>query len=572
VTARTAVIRSTRSAAGPGHEPALALAARPVWLSRYWHRKISVVKIKASVLRLVTVVALASSTTASGETRTLSAAEIDRLVTRTMSAFAVPGIAVGVVKDGRLVHAKGYGVRELGHPETVDLDTGFAIGSISKSFTTAALAILIDEGKLHWDDRVIDYLPEFRMADPFVTREFTIRDLLTHRSGLGTGAGDLLFVTPTDFTRQDLLHALRYLKPVTSFRSQFAYDNLLYVVAGEVIATVSGMSWEDFVTKRVLGPLGMTSCAAAFDRLHDRVNIAAPHAVVDGKLGTVARLEIPLVGAAGGIQCNITGMARYVAAQLAHGRTADGVPLFSAAQAEEMWSAQIPLPPGGRLAELTRTHFAAYGLGWGLDDFNGYKRISHNGGLPGMVTHVSMLPELGVGVIVLTNQQEGFALAAIATQILEAYAAAPRHDWVALTVAARAERLQKLHARESAAPSAATVADPVAPQDLDAYVGTFADPWRGPAAITRGERGLRLTFSHTTDLSGDLTQLGPGFFIVRWDDRSLNADAYVRFTRDFGGKVTGFTMKAASAATDFSFDFQDLDFSRAPSDAARPSN
>ncbi len=383
-------------------------------------------KLKTSAPWLVALLASLSSPLGHAATAPLGGAEIDRLVSRAMAAFAVPGIAVGVVRDGKLVSAKRYGLRELGHSEAVDLDTQFAIGSISKSFTTAALAMLVDEGKLRWDDKVIDYLPEFRMADPFVTREFTIRDLLTHRSGLGIGARDLLFVTPTDFTRRDLIHALRFLKPVTSFRAQFAYDDLLYVVLGEVIAAASGKSWDDFVTARLLAPLGMSSCATASERLPDRSNRAAPHAVVEGKLTTVARLETPLVGAAGGIQCNVNDMARYVAAQLAHGRMPDGRSLFSAEQGEEMWSPQVPLRPRGKLAAITRTHFAAYGLGWGLDDFNGYERVSHNGGLPGMVTHVSMLPELGGGVIVLTNQQECFALAAIATQILEGYAGAPR--------------------------------------------------------------------------------------------------------------------------------------------------
>ncbi len=514
--------------------------------------------------RVAALLALASAP-ALAAAAPLGGVEIDRLVTRTMAEFSVPGIAVGIVKDGKLAYAKGYGVRELGRPEPVDPDTSFAIGSISKSFITTALSILVDEGKLRWDDRVIDYLPDFRMWDPYVTREFTIRDLLTHRSGLGVGAGDLQFVTPTDFTRHDLVRSLRFLKPVTGFRAQFAYDNLLYVVAGEVIATVSGGSWEDFVTARVLQPLGMNTCAVASDRLQETANRAAPHKVVDGKLGRVARLEIPLVGAAGGIQCNLTGMARYVAAQLAHGKLADGSTLFSAAQAEEMWSAQTPLRPRGPLAAVTRTHFAAYGLGWGLDDFLSYEHVSHNGGLPGMVTHVGMLPELGVGVIVLTNQQEGSALAAIATQILEAYAGAPRHDWVALMAAAHAERERAVHAADP--PPVRTAG--AAPQDLEAFVGVYADPWRGPATISHGERGLRLAFSHTQGLSGELAPLEPGLFIVRWDDRSLDADAYVRFTRDYTGTVGGFTMQAVSASTDFSFDFQDLEFRRALGDDAR---
>src|SRR5262249_27017571 len=220
--------------------------------------------------------------------------------------FSVPGLAIGIVKDGRLVFAKGYGVRELGQKAPVDADTLFAIGSNTKAFTSASLAILVDEGKLHWDDRVIDFLPDFRMWDPYVTREFTIRDMLTHRSGLGAGAGDLMFVTPTDFTRDDLLHGLRYLKPASGFRARFAYDNLMYVLAGQVVAAVTGQSWEDFVTARILKPLHMDACAADDTRLTDRSNIASPHLVLNGQLTKIAPLSIPLVAPAGAINCNIT--------------------------------------------------------------------------------------------------------------------------------------------------------------------------------------------------------------------------------------------------------------------------
>ena len=517
-------------------------------------------------LRSAAAALLIAVTTAQAAPATapLSPAEIDRIVSRTMATFSVPGVAVGVVKDGKLVFAKGYGVRELGKAEAIDADTDFAIGSNSKAFTTAALSILVDEGKLHWDDRVVDYLPDFRMADPYVTREFTIRDLLTHQSGLGLGAGDLLFATPTDFTRADVIHALRYLKPATSFRSRFAYDNTLYVVAGEVIATVSGTSWEDFVTTRLLDPLGMSSCAVASARLRDRGDVASPHEIVDGKLVKVTPLDIPLVGAAGGIQCNLSGMARWVTAQLARGKAPDGSTVFSAEQSEEMWSPQTPLRPSGRLAELTHTHLAAYGLGWGLEDFDGYKRISHNGGLPGMVTHVSLLPELKLGVVVLTNQQDPFALSAIAIPILEAYAGAPRHDWVTLTRDAKAERTQMLHDADRAHAAVPDASFTLSAADADSYIGTYVDPWRGAATVSRNGAGLRLVFSHTHGLAGPLVPIGPGEFVVRWDDRSLNADAYVRFNRDFTGKITGLAMQAESASTDFSYDFRDLDFHRLP--------
>ncbi len=511
--------------------------------------------------------ALGSGAGAAAPPGPMTTAEIDQVVTRTMAAYSIPGVAVGIVKDGRLVFAKGYGVRELGGTARVDADTVFAIGSITKAFTTASLAMLVDAGKLRWDDRVIDYLPEFRMADPYVTREFTVRDLLTHRSGLGIGAGDLLFVTPTDFTRADLVRALRHLKPVTGFRSQFAYDNLLYVVAGEVLAKAAGTSWEDFVTARILAPLQMDACAVGAARLPDRSNVAAPHAITDGTLAKVAPLEIPLVGPAGSIQCSVNGMAKWIAVQLARGKTEAGTALFSEAQSDEMWAVQTPLRPGGPLAALTRTHFSGYGLGWGLDDFDGYKRVSHNGGLPGMVTHLSLIPELRLGVVVLTNQQEGLALASIAMPILESYAGVRPHDWVTATQEAKHRRLQLQHEADAARAPAARAGTPAAGMDLEAYVGTYTDPWRGDATITHKGEGLRLTFSHTQGLAGDLTVAGPNLFVVRWDDRSLNADAYVRFTPDYAARISGFTMRAVSDTTDFSFDFQDLDFTRR-SDAA----
>jgi len=490
-------------------------------------------------------------------------ADIDSLATRTLKEFSVPGMAIGVVKDGRVVLAKGYGVREQGGTAAVDADTLFAIGSNTKAFTTAALAILVDEGKIHWDDRVIDYLPDFRMWDPYVTREFRIRDLLTHRSGLGIGAGDLMFVTPTDFTRNDLLHALRYLKPVSSFRSRFAYDNLLYVIAGQIIPVVTGQSWEDFVTARILKPLHMDACAVEDTRLADRSNIAAPHVIADGKLTKIPPLSIPLVAPAGAINCNITGMLKWVNTQLAKGKSPDGAQLFSAAQSDEMWSPQTILPTGSndRLA-LTHTHFASYGLGWGLEDLDGYKRVSHNGGLPGMVTHVSLIPELNLGVVVLTNQQQVAALEAVSMQIIEAYTHAPKRDWVATSKANLQKREQRMKEADAANTPPSGSGQAWTPSDLNAYTGTFKDPWRGEATIALQGNSLNLTFSHTDALTGPMVPVGLNLFVVHWKDRSMNADAYVRFSTDYSGKVSGFTMQAVSATTDFSFDFQDLDFSK----------
>ncbi len=243
----------------------------------------------------------------------MSSTAIDTLVLRTLRTFDVPGIAVCVIKDGKVIHSKGYGVRSLDTRQPVDENTLFGIASNSKAFTTAALGMLVDAGKLDWDDKVRKYIPEFQLFDPYVTEEFTIRDLLCHRSGLGLGAGDLMFFPDSsDFTIADILHNLRFLKPATSFRSQYAYDNNLYIVAGEVVARVSGMSFEDFIEKKILHPLGMTHSAASFDRLQDSSNVIDGHARVEGKVQVIARSRSKVDHAAGGLYSSIADLSKWV--------------------------------------------------------------------------------------------------------------------------------------------------------------------------------------------------------------------------------------------------------------------
>ena len=506
---------------------------------------------------LISLTLLPTCAPAKSASLPISPAQIDQTVSRAMETFSVPGLAVGIVKDGQLVFAKGYGVRELGQPAKVDPDTLFAIGSITKAFTTAALAMLVDQGKLHWDDRVIDHLPQFRLYDPYVTREFTLRDLLTHRSGLGLGAGDLLFVPSTDFTREQVIHALRYLKPVSSFRSHYAYDNLLYVVAGQIIPAVTNMSWEDFVTQHILHPLHMEPCAVNVQSETDRSNVAARHARVEGRVTVVPGEDFAVVGPAGTIQCNITGLAKWLETQLAGGKSTTGERLFSTAQRDEMWSPQTIIPSSAPLGPLTRTHFSAYGLGWRLEDYNGYKRVEHSGGVLGTVTYVNLIPELNLGVIVLTNQEDPAPMTAVSLRIIDAYVGAPATDWVAQLQRLNEHRDQQAAAPESAALKSSPASDP--PQQ---YAGVYHDLWRDDANLVIAEGKLHLKFSHTQRLEGDLTPSGPDRFIVRWADRSLHADAYVVFSRDFNGTVAGFTMRPISPLTDFSYDFQDLDFRR----------
>jgi CubicO group peptidase (beta-lactamase class C family) len=491
----------------------------------------------------------------------ISPEQIDSTVVSAMKAFQVPGVAVGIVKDGKLIFAKGYGVREAGKAGRVDADTLFQIGSNTKAFTAAALAILVDEGRIHWDDKVVDYLPQFRLYDPYVTREFTIRDLLTHRSGLGLGAGDLMFFPATDMSREEIIHGLRYLKPASSFRSRFDYDNLLYMVAGQIIPATTGKSWEDFLTDRILGPLRMTPCAASYGRIRDRSNLAAPHVVSSGEAKPVAVINMDAIGPAGTINCSINGMAEWLKIQLAGGRTPTGQQLFGAERGREMWTLTTPMPVSPLLSTMYRTHFSGYGLGWFLSDAQGYERVNHTGGVLGSVTWVSMIPELNLGVLVFTNQQNVGAIESIGGQILDAYLGVAQRDWVAIAKGLMEERDGSARLIEEAAAKVAATAGPP-PMPLDAYVGTYNDPWRGDAFVRRVGDNLLLRISRTASLEGPLLHYSGNIFIVRWNDRSLEADAYVRFTQGFDGKVEGMTLQAVSPATDFSFDFQDLDFKK----------
>jgi CubicO group peptidase (beta-lactamase class C family) len=320
---------------------------------------------KFHLRRWVVAFALAMICAASILAQGTPPADIDNYVGQVMKAFDVPGLSVAIIKDGKVVLAKGYGVRKLGSPTPVDENTLFGIGSNTKAFTSAALASLVDAGKISWDDRVYERLPGFQMYDPYVSHEMTICDLLTHRSGMGLGEGDLLFWPHTTFTREDIIYRLRFMKPASSFRSRFAYDNLLYMTAGQIILAVTGKSWDDYVRERILLPLGMTTTNLSNSAFKAGDNYAWPHAEVDGKLQTVEFVNLDNAGPAGSISSSAAEMAKWVLLQLNHGKIPGKEDrIFSERQSREMWSAQTILPAGGRSGPLAglNSKFAAYAL------------------------------------------------------------------------------------------------------------------------------------------------------------------------------------------------------------------
>ncbi len=363
--------------------------------------------------------------------QSISSASIDSLTELTLKTFDVPGIAVAVVKDGKIIHEKGYGVRSLDTKKKVDEHTLFGIASNSKAFTVAALGMLMYEGKVKWDDKVIDYIPEFRMYNPYVTEAFTIRDLLTHRSGLGLGAGDLMFWPDSNsFTIKDIIHNLRYLKPVSGFRTKYDYDNLLYIVGGEVVKRASGMSWENFISTRIMQPLGMTESAPSYSLVQNKNNVIDPHAPVNGIVKVIRRDWSNVANAAGGIYSNLNDMCKWIIMQMNNGKYGDNLQkrLFSEGVHEEMWKPQTIIPVRG--TNQYNTHFESYGLGWFLSDVNGYKEATHTGGLAGIVTQVTLIPELKLGIIVFTNQQSGAAFRSVTNTIKDSYLGVKGNNWV----------------------------------------------------------------------------------------------------------------------------------------------
>ncbi len=489
--------------------------------------------------------------------------EIDTLVRDLIDTYQTPGVAVALVHGDRVVHVKGYGLRHKGQEASVDTSTYFRVASVSKAFTVAALATLVDEGKIDWDDRVVEFLPDFQMSDPWVTREFTIRDLLTHRSGLGPGAGDLmLWPSPTGFSRQEIIHNLRHLKPVSSFRSAYAYDNLLYIVAGELIETVTGASWETYVQNRLLQPLGSncyTETPASVS------NVAMPHQMLDDKVVTVPRNAVhgpsPAYAAAGGISCNINGLADWMRTWLAGGKTPSGATLFSAAQRDEMWKGVTLMSPTSYEQDFFGSHFKTYALAWRKLDVMGHEFISHTGSLSGARAWVGFLPDMDIGIAILDNGNTSKVRNTLMTALLSRFAGKPGDNWIN-----RLEAWYEAKQQESAASKAEAMQD--ADGDgtvflpLAAYAGTYKDSWFGHVDITLEGDTLRFTSRKSPQMVGRLEPFSGHRFIVRWDNRKLEADAWAKFEDDFTGEITGMQMKAVSDDTDSSFDFEDLGFVR----------
>ncbi len=483
--------------------------------------------------------------------------EIDDYATKAMRDWNVPGFAIAIVKDDRVVFAKGYGVRELGKPTPVDEHTLFAIASNTKAFTAAALATLVDAGKIKWDDPATKYLPGFQLYDPYVTRELTIRDLISHRSGLATFGGDLLWYDTT-YNRDEILRRIRYLKPTSSFRSKYGYQNIMFLAAGQIVAAVTGKSWDDYLRERFLLPLGMTQTTTSITAFKSTDNVASPHNELDGQLRVVRYSNVDGVGPAAALNSNVAEMAQWLRLQLGRGKYG-GQQFFSPAASREMWSPQtiIPISEGAEKFNPTR-HFNTYGLGWFVSDYHGRKVVSHGGGLDGMISQVAMMPEENLGVVVLSNSETPLP-SFMVNKVFDVFLGVPKRDWSAefLARAAQGKAAEAAEEKKLEAERAKNSSPSLA---LSQYAGTYTGTMYGDAKVALENGKLVVRLVPSPNFVGDLEHWQYDTFRVRWR-ASVSypfPKGFITFVLNARGKVE--EMKVDVPNPDF--DFKELEFKR----------
>jgi len=491
----------------------------------------------------------------------LAASPYDKTFDDVMARYHLPGLALGVIDDGKVVYVRTGGELVAGSGRKVTPDSLFKIASNTKAMTTALLARLVQAGKLNWDDPVTKYLPQLRMADPWVTQNLLVRDLLVHNIGLREGAGDLmLWPEPNHFTRADIISGLAYLKPQTSFRSGYAYDNLMYVVAGEVAAAAGATAYESLMRREVFEPLGLSRCQVGQWRRDDVANVAQPHMHKDGR--NVAINEdgdvVPEItsAAAGGIRCSLHDMLTWARNWLVP--DAQQLTWLSSEQRRVLWTPRTSMPISQRRRDWDHTHFYAYGFGWRLADVDGVWTVSHTGTLSGMYSVLTLLPDRRSGFVMMTNG-EGDEARTVLTEVMLKQMAAGK----TVRVAKYADEL----ARESASkPAQRKAPDTSARQaatsaQAKALLGHWRDPWFGEISICPRSDTVRFESMKSPLLSGTVMRVGERY-LVDWDEDRMDTEAWLQ---DAPGNPPGsavLTMAKVEPDADFSSDFEDLAFIR----------
>ncbi|MFC5581695.1 serine hydrolase [Rhodanobacter terrae] len=483
----------------------------------------------------------------------------DKIVDDTVARYHLPGIAVGVIENGRVVYVRTAGETVAGSGQKITPQTLFKIASNSKAMTTALLGRLVDQGKLHWDDPVTKYLPQFRMHDPWVTANMRVADLLTHSSGLPQGGGDLmLWPEPNAFTRTDIIRGLAYIKPGYSFRSKYQYDNLLYVVAGEVAAAAGGASYETLMHREVFEPLGLSRCQVGEWNRDAVGDVAQPHR--RDRNGNVAIREdaemIPAITSApaGGIRCDLTDMLGWARNWLVP--TPAQLAWLSPAQRQILQAPHMLIPVPALRRTWDRSHIMAYGYGWRMTDVDGEWNVWHTGTLTGMYSMLSLLPDRRSGFVFMINGDAGDARTVLG-EVLTKHFTAPgeQHDvnWYADAL----ERMAAQHAATTSMPDT-SAQRPADAAELATWTGTYRDPWFGDISLCPNNGSVRFTAAKSPKLAGTVMRLGARY-LVHWDD-SGELDAWLDFHAAQNGLPVTLRMAKLDPNGDFSSDYEDLDF------------
>jgi CubicO group peptidase (beta-lactamase class C family) len=495
---------------------------------------------RSAVLVVVLAAAVCPPAVAQQSARPLR--DLDAYVTRAVRDWDVPGLAVAVVKDDSVVFAKGYGVRALGGTDSVTTHTLFANASTTKAFTSLAVALMVDEGKLGWDDPVSRYLPAFALHDPYPSRELTIRDLLTHRVGFGDP--DYLWYG-IDLAYDTLVHRLRFVEPESSFRSAFAYNNVTYATAGVIAGRVAGTGWDALIRTRILEPLGMAETVTEGSDLAGRTDVAQPHDRVRDTLRVipgVGRLVDP-IAPAGAMYSSVLDMARWIRFLLNGGRVG-GRQLVSDTAFAELFRPQVVIPAAEFYPTAGRTHphFTAYGFGWFLQDYRGEFVAFHTGSIDGTVAIVGLIPDRKLGVVVFANRDHAEIRHALMLRVFDAYLGGERRDWSTdlrvLYDSLATERRRRAERRD-----AERVVGTAPTLPLERYAGTYADSARGTIAVRL--EGDHLVLSRSPFLTADLEHWHYDVFTTRWRSGWLDP-VLVTFRLGVAGDVSALEMGGAT--------------------------
>lgn len=457
-------------------------------------------------------------------------AGLDGYIEAAVDDWGVPGLAIAVVKDDSVIFAGGYGERVVGSGESVDGNTLFAIASTTKAMTVAALGMLVDEGLVDWDDRVTKHLPGFELEDPYVTRHLTIRDLLSHRTGVSR-SDNVWIAAP--FDRPEVLRRARFLEQTRGFRAGYGYNNIMYMVAGEVVAAASGMEWPRFIETRLFAPLGMERSTPRSVVVAERENVAGSHTRSDGEILAVEHRDYDALGPAGSVFSSAREMARWVRLHLGYGEL-DGIRLLDSATVAEMHAPQTVIPVDSIDRRLwPSTHFRAYGFGWRMQDYRGRKVVQHTGSVNYMRTQVGMIPEEGIGFVAFTNLSSSELQSALMYRVFDALLGEPETDWSALYLELDRRGVERAEDRarefeearmEGTEPSLA----------LEAYAGTYADSLYGQVEVAMEDDGLVLRY--TPDYTADLSHWHHDTFRADWR-RPGYGRSFVTFALDARARV-----------------------------------